>query len=124
VNPNSVTVEIQKVTLGGVDLVDGHLLASLRVLFVEDLESIEKHDLIHLQSLAMEAPLGAANERNVLRTIIALCAISLGHFPTKIMEDEMLLRKEGNSEAMKLAIEYRLKKKEMLIDVMRDLTRN
>jgi len=114
---------VEKVTLGGVDLVDGHLLAALRVLFAEDLESIEKHDLINLQSLAMEAPLGAANESNVLRTIIALCAISLGHFPTKIMEDEMLLRKEGNSEAMKLAVEYRIKKKEMLIDVMRDLTR-
>lgn len=114
---------IQKVTLGGVDLVDGHLLATLRVLFAENLESIEKHDLINLQSLAMEAPLGAANESNVLRTIIALCAIALGHFPTKIMEDEMLLRKEGNSEAMKLALEYRIKKKETLIDVMRDLTR-
>lgn len=114
---------IQKVTLGGTDLVDGHLLGVLRVLFAEDLKSIEKHDLINLQSLAMEAPLGAANESKVLRTIIALCAISLGNFPTKILEDEMLLRKEGNSEALKLAVDYRIKKKETLIDVMRELTR-
>lgn len=114
---------IQKVTLGGPDLVDGHLLGALRVLFAEDLKSIDKHDLINLQSLAMEAPLGAANESKVLRTIIALCAISLGNFPTKIMEDEMLLRKEGNSEEMKLAVEYRITKKVTLIDVMRDLTR-
>eukprot|EP01018_Ginkgo_biloba_P038165 Gb_41393 [translate_table: standard] len=114
---------VTKVIVGGADLVDGRLLAALRILFAEDLESVQKHDLTTLQLLNVEAPLGVANESNVLRTVIAICAIALGHFPTNFMEDEMILKKEGNSKAMKLAVEFRIRKKELLIDVMKDLTR-
>ncbi|GLJ51840.1 hypothetical protein SUGI_1101270 [Cryptomeria japonica] len=111
-----------RVILGGPEMVDGRLVAALRILFAEDSESIKKHGLNTLQSLTVEAPLGVPNESNVLRTIVALCVIALGHFPTQILEDETILRKEGNSEALKLAIAFRLSKKELLIKVMKTLT--
>ncbi|GAY56516.1 hypothetical protein CUMW_172510 [Citrus unshiu] len=83
---------IVKVSLGGPELVEGRLLAALRVLLASDSETVQKHDLNTLQSLSAEAPLGITNEVAVFRTIIALCAIALEHFPTKIMEDESLLK--------------------------------
>ncbi|KAG2701537.1 hypothetical protein I3760_06G050200 [Carya illinoinensis] len=111
-----------KVSLGGPELVDGRFLAALRVLLASDMDTVHKHDLNTLASLSAEAPLGIANEVAAFRTIIALCVIALGHFPTKIMEDESLL-KEGVSGSTELAIQFRMQKKYMIIDVMRDLTR-
>ncbi|KAJ8646774.1 hypothetical protein MRB53_008522 [Persea americana] len=110
-----------KVTLGGPELIDGRLIAALRVLLTSDKEAVLKHDLNTLQSLSVEAPLGVSNEIAALRTVIALCVIVLGHFPTKIMEDESLLR-ENVSSLTKLAIEFRIEKKSMIINVMKDLT--
>ncbi|XP_058078500.1 uncharacterized protein LOC131226792 [Magnolia sinica] len=110
-----------KVTLGGPELIDGRLLAALRVLLATDVETVQKHDLSSLKSLSAQAPLGASNEIVALRTVIALCVIVLGHFPTKIMEDESLLRQDV-STSMKLAIQFRIEKKSMIIDVMKDLT--
>lgn len=101
---------------------DGRFLAALRVLLASDMDTVHKHDLNTLASLSAEAPLGIANEVAAFRTIIALCVIALGHFPTKIMEDESLL-KEGVSGSTELAIQFRMQKKYMIIDVMRDLTR-
>ncbi|BBN67343.1 Rubisco methyltransferase family protein, partial [Prunus dulcis] len=75
-----------------------------------------------LKKNSVEAPLGIANELAAFRTIIALCVIALGHFPTKIMEDESLLQK-GVSDSTQLAIQFRIEKKSVIIDVMRDLTR-
>ncbi|KAJ9708525.1 hypothetical protein PVL29_000522 [Vitis rotundifolia] len=102
---------VLKVSLGGSELVEGRLLAALRVLLASDSETVQKHDLNTLKSLAAEAPLGISNEVAALRTVIALCVIALGHFPTKIMEDEALL-KQG----------FRIQKKSVIIDVMRGLT--
>ncbi|XP_041014878.1 actin-histidine N-methyltransferase isoform X2 [Juglans microcarpa x Juglans regia] len=113
---------ILKVSLGGPELVDGRFLAAVRVLLASDMDTVHKHDLNTLASLSAEAPLGIANEVAAFRTIIALCVIALGHFPTKIMEDESLL-KEGVSGSTELAIQFRRQKKYMIIDVMRDLTR-
>ncbi|XP_031271617.1 actin-histidine N-methyltransferase [Pistacia vera] len=113
---------ISKVTLGGPDLVEGRLLAALRVLLASDLETVQKHDLNTLKSLSAEAPLGIANEVAVFRTLIALCVIALEHFPTKIMEDESLL-KQGVSASTKLAIRFRIEKKSMIIDIMRNLSK-
>lgn len=111
-----------KVTLGGQELVDGRLLAALRVLLASDMEMVRKHDMDTLKSLSADAPLGIANEVAAYRTIIALCVIALEHFPTKIMEDESSL-KQGVSASTELAIQFRIQKKSVIIDVMRDLTR-
>lgn len=112
----------KQVSLGGPELVEGRLLAALRVLLVNDMKAVEKHDLDTLKSLSAEAPLGVANEVAAFRTIIALCVIALGHFPTKIMEDESLLKK-GVSISSELAIQFRIEKKSVIIDVMRNLTK-
>lgn len=103
-------------------MVEGRLLAALRVLLGKNSQEVEKHDLETLKSLSAEAPLGVANETAAFRTGIALCVIALGHFPTKLMEDESLLKK-GVSGSTELAIRFRIQKKSMIIDVMRDLTR-
>lgn len=108
--------------IGGPEIIDGRLLAALRVLLSVDEEMVQKHDLNVLKSLSAEAPLGAGNEIAALRTVIALCVIALGHFPTKIMEDETLLKKCEN-ESTKLAIQFRIQKKSVIIDVMSNLTR-
>lgn len=102
-------------------MVEGRLLAALRVLLASDLETVQKHDLNTLKSLTAEAPLGISNEVAALRTVIALCVIALGHFPTKIMEDEALL-KQGVLGSTELAIQFRIQKKSVIIDVMRRLT--
>lgn len=108
--------------IGGQDIVDGRLLAALRVLLSVDEALVQKQDLSVLKSLSAEAPLGVANEIAVLRTVVALCVIALGHFPTKIMEDETLLKK-CETESSKLAIQFRVQKKSVIIDVMSNLTR-
>ncbi|CAK7326802.1 unnamed protein product [Dovyalis caffra] len=111
-----------KVTLGGQELVDGRLLAALRVLLTSDMEMVHKHDMNTLKSLSADAPLGIENEVGAFRAIIALCVIALEHFPTKVMEDESVL-KQGVSASTELAIQFRIQKKSVIIDVMRDLTR-
>ncbi|CAK9140311.1 unnamed protein product [Ilex paraguariensis] len=113
---------VLKVSLGGPELVEGRLLAAIRVLLASDVEGVQKHDLDTLKLISVEAPLGRSNEVAVLRSIIALCVIALGHFPSKIMEDESLL-KQDVSGSTKLAIQFRIQKKSVIIDVMRDLTR-
>lgn len=98
------------------------MLAALRVLLASDMQKVEKHDLETLKSLSVEAPLGIENEIAAFRTIIALCVIALGHFPTKIMEDESLL-KQSTSVSTELTLQFRIQKKSVIIDVMRDMTR-
>ncbi|XP_071690895.1 uncharacterized protein [Rutidosis leptorrhynchoides] len=111
-----------KVTLGGAEVVEGRLLAALRALLANDAETVEKHDLTTLKSLSTEAPIGLANEISTLRTLIALCVIALNHFPTKIMEDESIL-KNGVSPSTELALQFRIEKKSVIIDAMRNLTK-
>ncbi|GAV61915.1 SET domain-containing protein/Rubis-subs-bind domain-containing protein [Cephalotus follicularis] len=113
---------ILKVTLGGPELVEGRLLAALRVLLADDSRTVQKLDLNTLKSMSAEAPLGIANEVAAFRTMIALCVIALEHFPTKMSEDESLL-KQGVSASTELAVKFRIEKKYMIIDLMRDLTR-
>ncbi|KAK9115129.1 hypothetical protein Syun_021926 [Stephania yunnanensis] len=103
-------------------VVEGRFLAALRVLLADDRETVEKQNLDSLQSISAEAPLGIPNEVSALRTLIALCVIALNHFPTKIMEDEALL-KEGVSTSTELAVRFRMEKKSVIIDVMRNLSR-
>ncbi|KAL2233278.1 UNVERIFIED_CONTAM: hypothetical protein Sindi_1507800 [Sesamum indicum] len=111
-----------KVRIGGSELVEDRLLAALRVLLSNDREAVEKQDLATIKSINSEAPLGTSNEAATFRTMIALCVIALGHFPTKIMEDESTL-KEKVSTTTELAVRYRVQKKSVIIDAMRDLIR-
>ncbi|XP_060196445.1 uncharacterized protein LOC132625867 isoform X1 [Lycium barbarum] len=111
-----------KVTLGGGELVEGRLLAALRVILSNDEEAVKPQDLEKLKSLASEAPLGISTEVSALRTVVALCVIALGHFPTKIMEDESLL-KQNVSPTTELALQFRIQKKSLIVDVMKDLSK-
>ncbi|XP_057416779.1 uncharacterized protein LOC130711255 isoform X2 [Lotus japonicus] len=111
-----------KVSLGGQEIIEGRLLAALRALRASDAETVQKHDLNTLKSLHAEAPLGVANDIAVFRTLIALCVIALGHFPTQIADDESLL-KQGAPGSTELAIQFRMQKKSVIIDVVRDLSR-
>ncbi|KAJ8457920.1 hypothetical protein OPV22_030846 [Ensete ventricosum] len=108
-----------KVTLGGSGLVDGRLLAALRVLLSSNKETVQRHDLDTLMS--EEAPLGMSTEVAALRTVIALCVVALESFPTKIMQDESIL-KTAISYSTELAVRFRMQKKLTIIDVMRKLT--
>ena len=101
---------------------DGRFLAALRVLHANDAEIVLQHDLGTLQSLSDEAPFGIAIEVATLRTIIGLCAIVLQHFPTKIMEDESLL-KQGVSSSSELAIQFRIQKKSLIVNVMMEMSK-
>jgi hypothetical protein len=102
--------------------VDGRLLAALRVLLAADPEAVHKHDLKTLMSLDAQAPLGPTVEASALRTVLALCAIALQHFHTKIMEDEAILKGELPLTT-ELAIQFRLQKKFMIVDVMQNISR-
>ncbi|KAL6635080.1 hypothetical protein ACP70R_027751 [Stipagrostis hirtigluma subsp. patula] len=113
---------ILKVSLGGPEIVDGRLLAALRVLLSADPEAVHKHDLKTLMSLDEQAPLGPTVEASALRTVLALCAIALQHFHTKIMEDEAILKGEPPLTT-ELAVQFRLQKKHMILDVMQNLGR-
>lgn len=110
-----------KVRIGGSEIVEGRLLAALRVLLSTDKEAVEKLDLDTLKSLPSEAPLGIPTEVAALRTLVALCAIALEHFPSKITEDETILKK-NISITTELAVRYRIQKKFVIIDAMRGLT--
>ena len=111
-----------QVSLGGPDIVDGRLLAALRVLLAADPETVGKHDLKSLMSFSEKAPLGPAVEASALRTVLALCAIALQHFHTKIMDDQAILKGEPPLTT-ELAVQFRLQKKLMLVDVMQNLSR-
>ncbi|KAM3225250.1 hypothetical protein ACQJBY_058163 [Aegilops geniculata] len=113
---------ILKVSLGGPDIVDGRLLAALRVLLAADPEAVGKHDLKTLMSLGMKAPLGPTVEASALRTVLALCAIALQHFHTKIRDDQAVLKGEPPLTT-ELAVQFRLQKKLMLVDIMQNLSR-
>ncbi|XP_057777551.1 LOW QUALITY PROTEIN: uncharacterized protein LOC130996060 [Salvia miltiorrhiza] len=110
-----------KVRIGGSELVEGRLLGALRVLLCNDRAAVETGDVNTLKSARAQAPLGIANEAAAFRTIIALCVIALQHFPTKIMEDEPLLQ-QNVSATTELAVRYRIQKKSLIIDAMRNFT--
>ena len=116
------TCDFFQVSLGGPDIVDGRLLAALRVLLADDPEAVHKHDLKTLMSLDVQVPLGPAVEASALRTVLALCAIALQHFHTKIMDDEAILR-GGPPLTTELAVQFRLQKKFMIVDVMQNISK-
>ncbi|KAH7278672.1 hypothetical protein KP509_38G051800 [Ceratopteris richardii] len=113
-----------QVNFGGPKLVDGRLLAALRVLYAQDsdYDSVQQRNLSELQMLD-GAPLGDVIEKKSLKTLVAICALLLGHFPTSITEDENILKKIDLTEAGRLALEYRVAKKKLLVDCIQALSR-
>ncbi|MCD7461545.1 hypothetical protein HAX54_046401 [Datura stramonium] len=84
----------------------GSVIAALRIILSNDEEAVKQHDLEALKSLTVEAPLGISTEVAALRTVVALCVIALGHFPTKIMEDGHI--KQNASPTTELALQFRI----------------
>lgn len=110
-----------QVKIGGPNLVDGRCLAALRVLFAQDSDLLQGMDIGLLQ--AWDAtPLGNGIESMVLKTTVGICALLLGHFPTTIIEDEATLQSKELSEAGKLALEYRITKKKVLVGCMQGIS--
>ncbi|KAL4196849.1 hypothetical protein AMTRI_Chr04g248310 [Amborella trichopoda] len=113
-----------QVRLGGPEVVDGRLLAALRVLLADNAEDVKQINQTALQSFSSDPPLGVSIEISALRTVLGLCAISLQHFPTMIAEDEKALKNgEKIFPAMESALRFRMRKKTLIIDTMRDITR-
>ncbi|KAI5083702.1 hypothetical protein GOP47_0003445 [Adiantum capillus-veneris] len=120
-NFEGVGVSLQ-VKFGGTNLVDGRLLAALRVLYAQDSDSVKRKGITELQMWS-GSPSGYIIESNVLKTLVAMCALLLGHFPTPITEDEGALKSKELTEAGTLVLEYRIAKKKVLVDCMRGLSR-
>ncbi|MCO5575337.1 hypothetical protein L7F22_029137 [Adiantum nelumboides] len=110
-----------QVKFGGPDLVDSRLLAALRVLYAQDSDSVQGKDIAELQ---MWSGFSSADmiESNVLKTLLAMCTLLLGHFPTSITEDKEALKREELTEAGRLGLEYRIAKKKLLVDCMHGLS--
>lgn len=100
---------------------DSRLMAALRVLHSNDKDAVNLN-MDALMSQSVEAPLGVATEIAVLRTVVSLCVIALEYFPTKIMQDESIL-KGGVTGSMELVVQFRMQKKLVIIDVIRKLTK-
>ncbi|KAG6551561.1 hypothetical protein Mapa_006984 [Marchantia paleacea] len=108
-----------RVTLGGPEIVDGRLLAALRILYAADASELRHQDLEQLQLWGSQPPLGFANERNVLRTLAALSALVLTRsFATTVEQDRALLETLEYSSNQQLTTGYRLAKKQMLLDAV------
>ncbi|KAL3675689.1 hypothetical protein R1sor_025637 [Riccia sorocarpa] len=110
------------VTLGGPEIVDGRLLAALRILYAGDASELRHQDLKQLQAWGSQPPLGFVNERNVLRTLAAVAALVLTRsFATTAEVDRGLLETAEPSSNQQLIVSYRLGKKQMLLDVVEKL---
>ena len=108
--------------MGGPDLVDGRILAASRILNASHLKTVSESELPTLQSLSAEAPFGISNELAALRTIIGLCMLILQNFPTNITEDAALLKEGVSGISEELAIRFRMEKKSVIVNVMREMS--
>lgn len=110
-----------QVTLGGTELVEGRLLAAVRVMHAQDPMELLDVDLEALQTWNQSPPLGVLNERKTIRTLIGLGMLALASFPTEIEEDQSELVKGDISENHRLAIQFRMLKKRLLLDTIKGL---
>jgi len=106
--------------MGGPELVEGRLLAAVRLMHASDSDSTDV-DLEALQGWDSTPPLGFTNERKAVRTLIGLGMLALTSFPTEIEEDERELLKAGVSENLRLAIQFRMLKKQLLVETIKGL---
>lgn len=112
-----------EVAIGGNPPVDPRLLAAVRMLYCKnptELGSIAKLG-------AWGIPLNPANEVRSLRTIAAVCTLLLSQWPSVPQEDQQALSlgldKAGQplSSDMKLAIQFRLEKKRLLLSAINQI---
>ncbi|XP_002964620.2 histone-lysine N-methyltransferase setd3 [Selaginella moellendorffii] len=113
--------ESQKVTLGGPEEVDGRLLAALRILHAESQEPLERRELVSLQAWGVESMVSSDNEERVLRTLCGLAAIVFNQFKTTIEEDEAKLSDKSLAETSRIAVQFRLTKKRLVVRVLESL---
>ncbi|KAG0606715.1 hypothetical protein M758_9G162400 [Ceratodon purpureus] len=111
----------QSVTLGGTELVEGRLLAAVRLMHAQDSNTLIDVDLKALQIWDRTPPLGVMNERRAIRTLIGLGMLALTAFPTVIQEDESELVKGGISDNLRIATQFRILKKHLLLETIKGL---
>lgn len=101
---------------------EGRLLAAVRLMHAQDATELLDVDLEALQVWGHQTPpLGLTNERKAIRTLIGLGMLALTSFPTVIEEDESELVKGDISENLRLAIQFRMLKKHLLLDTIKGL---
>ena len=110
-----------QVTLGGAEIVDSRLLAAVRVMHAKDVDRTDIIDLKALQEWGSSSLLQFVDEDKVIRTLVGISMLALANFPTSISEDIDILHKGDLSENLKLAIQFRMVKKELLIETIRNL---
>lgn len=110
-----------QVTLGGAEIVDSRLLAAVRVMHAKDVDRTDIIDLKALQEWGSSSLLQFVDEDKVIRTLVGISMLALANFPTSISDDIDILHKGDLSENLKLAIQFRMVKKELLIETIRNL---
>ena len=115
----------RELLVGGADVVDPRLIGALRVLLappalqrkLEELGVDELADWRHKTDPALEV--------SVTKTALALCAIALSHFPTKLGADLSLLQDAAQTASLShdahLAVRFRAGKKQVLADAIAHL---
>ena len=109
-----------QVTLGGAEIVDSRLLAAVRVMHAKDVDHTDIIDVKALQEWGGSSFLQFVDEDKVIRTLVGISMLALAHFPTSYSEDMDILHK-GPSENLKLAIQYRMLKKGLLLETIANL---
>lgn len=107
--------------MGGPELVEGRLLAAVRLMHAQDSTDLGDIDVEALQVWDQTPALGITNERKTIRTLIGLGTLALTSFPTVIQEDENDLGKGDIPENLRLAIQFRMLKKHLLLHTIKGL---
>ena len=98
---------------------EGRLLAAVRLMHAQDSTDLLDVDLKALQG--WDRTLGVTNERKAIRTLIGLGMLALTAFPTAVQEDERELFKGGISDNLRIAIQFRILKKHLLLEIIQGL---
>ena len=80
-----LSLEDQPVSLGGLGLLDGRLLAALRVLSATSAEHLGGHSVAELRGLDTVPGLAAVVEQEAWYTAIGITAYILARFPTMLV---------------------------------------
>jgi len=102
------------------DGVEGRLLAGARVINCNKPTDVKKVSLADLMS-QRKRPVDRFTEERTVKSLIAVCTLVLGNFPTTIQEDQEQLQTSGLSHNMINAIKFRIGKKEILLSAIQVL---
>ena len=100
---------------------EGRLLAAVRLMHAQDSTDLLDVDAEALQAWNRTPPLGVMNERRAIRTLIGLGMLALTAFPTAIQEDESELVKGDISDNLRIAIQFRILKKHLVLETIKGL---